>query len=180
MYFRPCRRRFLFLNMGNSGWIKLHRQLLDNPISTRANWAWLWITLLLLANHEEKKIIWNGKEVMLSPGSFLTGRKALSKQTGIPQTTIERALTFFEEIGHQIGQQKTKKFRIITILNWGKYQIADIKADNKRTTNGQQTDTDKKYKKLKKEVSQGNEMPTERGLKIKADIAKMLKGKKVV
>lgn len=125
-----------------NGWIKLHRRLLDNPISKKPNYAWLWVYLLLKANHKENKIMWNGETIIIKEGQILTGRKELSKETGIPETTIERALNHFEKNGHQIGQQKTTKYRVITVLNWKTYQ----QADNKRTTNGQQTDTNKNVK----------------------------------
>lgn len=126
----------------DNGWILLHRKLLDNPICKNPTWAFLWIVLLLLASHKEKDdFIWNGKITKLKKGQFITGRKKLKELTNIPETTIERALTYLEKSGHQIGQQKTTKFRLITILNWDKYQKLDSKADNRRTTDGQQTDT---------------------------------------
>lgn len=119
-----------------NGWICIHRKLLDDPMMSNTKYLALWVTLLLKANHKETKIILNGKTVILKKGQFITGRIALSKSTKIPQTTIERILDWLEE-NEKIGQQKTTKNRIITILNWEKYQILD----NKRTTNGQQTDT---------------------------------------
>ena len=99
-----------------------------------------------MANHKENNIIWNGDVLIIKEGQFLTGRKQLSEETCIPETTIERALDYFEKNGHQIKQQKTTKFRIITILNWSSHQLADSKADNRRTTDGQQTDTNKNDK----------------------------------
>lgn len=124
-----------------NGWIKLHRKLLENPISKKPVWAWLWIVLLLKANHEDKKMIWNGDVVVIKEGQLVTGRLQLSKATGIPQTTIERILDYLEN-GHQIEQQKTTKYRLITIVNWKEHQERTAK----RTTNGQQTDTNKNDK----------------------------------
>lgn len=113
-------------------------------------WLSVWITLLLLANHdEEHKFIWNGKEHILKRGQFITGRKALSDQTGVPKSTIEDVLRFLE-LHENIRQQKTTKYRLITILNWSSYQ----KSDNKPTTERQQSDT---FKKLRsKEVLSAN------------------------
>ena len=82
--------------------------------------------------------MWNNNTIIVKEGQFITGRKELSKVTGIPETTIERILEYLEK-EHQIGQQKTTKYRLITVVNWKEYQIKD----NKRTTNGQQTDTNK-------------------------------------
>jgi hypothetical protein len=94
--------------------------------------------------------MWNGKQMMVERGQFITGRTQLIEETGIPGTTIERILNYFEN-EQQIGQQKTTKFRLISILNWSQYQQMDNKMDNKRTTNGQQTDTNKNEKNEKNE-----------------------------
>ncbi|MCD4760257.1 hypothetical protein K8R33_05225 [archaeon] len=129
----------------DNGWIKLHRKILKNAISKKPNYAWLWVTLLLKANHKENKFIWNGKEEVCEKGQILTGRKKLSQETGISETTIERILKMLEN-GHQIEQQKTNKFRLITVINWQEYQGNGHQTDNKRTSNGQQTDTNKNDK----------------------------------
>lgn len=132
-----------------NGWIKLHRKLLSNPIMKRPSWAWLWVVLLLKANHNEKKMIWNDNIVIVKEGQFITGRKELSKETGIPETTIERILDFLET-EHQIGQQKNNKFRLITIVNWKEYQTTRT---SNRTTSGQPADTNKNDKKNKNNTS---------------------------
>lgn len=127
-----------------NGWIKLHRKLLENPIVKKHGYLALWIILLLRASHEERKVMWNGEILIIKEGEILAGRKELAEQSGIPETTIERILDFLEN-EHQIGQQKTNKFRIITILNWKEYQNRTAE----RTTNGQQTDTVKNIKNYK-------------------------------
>lgn len=132
----------------NNGWVKIYRKIIDCGFYKRSSYVHLWLHLLLKASHQEQKFMWNGKIIIIKDGQILTGRKQLSEETGIPETTIERALDFFEKNGHQIGQQKTTKYRLITILNWNSYQKSDSKADNKRTTNGQQTDTYKNDKNI--------------------------------
>jgi len=131
------------------GWIKLHRKILDNPISEKPTWAWLWIYLLLRANHQDKEFIFNGEKTICRRGQILTGRTDISKSTRIPPTTVERILNYLES-EHQIGQEKTSKNRLITIRNYNQYQQTDSKADSKkkdkRTTSGQQADTNKNIK----------------------------------
>lgn len=131
--------------MGN-GWIKLHRKLLENAIARNPSWAWVWVCLLLQANHKPTKMIWNGNILVIKEGQFVTGRKALSKVTGVHESSIERILKFLE-IEHQIEQQKTTKYRLITIINWKDYQQEDTKPNNKRTTDEQQANTNKNDKK---------------------------------
>jgi len=118
-----------------NGWIKIHRKIQDKGYFKRSAYVHLWLCLLLKANHEKKEFMWNGEIIMVKAGQLITGRKELSAQTGIPETTIERILDFFKN-EHQIEQQKTNKYRLITIVKWGSYQNMDINSDNKRTTSG--------------------------------------------
>ena len=97
--------------------------------------------------------MFNGQIIIIKEGQLITGRKKLAEATGIADTTIERILNHFEKTGRQIEQQKTNKYRLITIINWPKYQSENSKTDNKWTTDGQQTDTFKKYKKNKNNTS---------------------------
>ena len=130
--------------MGNNGWIKLHRKLQEKGYYKNSKYVHLWVHLLLLANHKEHEYMHDGHLIMVKEGQLITGRTQLSVATGIPETTIERILKLLEN-EHQIGQQKTNKYRVITILNWKEHQ----ERTPERTTNGQQTDTYKNDKKEK-------------------------------
>lgn len=132
------------------GWIKLHRKLLENPLMRRPSWAWLWVVLLLKANHKETSMIWNGKLLVIKEGQFVTGRKELSEQSGLPESTVEDILKYLEN-QHQIQQQKETKYRLITIINWNEYQEPDTESNNKATTKQQQSDTNNNDKKDKKD-----------------------------
>jgi len=82
----------------------------------------------------------------------LTGRKQLSDESGLSESTIERILAFLKS-ERMIEQQTFTKFRIITIVSWASYQTAEQKTeqqtDNRRTATGQQADTYKKIKNSK-------------------------------
>lgn len=97
----------------------------------------------MMANHKPDKIMWNGGTLQIEVGQFVTGRKALSRISGVPESSVEDILNFLEN-EQQIRQQKTTKFRLITIVNWVEYQS---RSDNKATTKQQQADTNKKVKK---------------------------------
>ncbi len=142
----------------NKSWIKSYRDLLKNPISSHPLQMALWCRILLMASYEERDFIFNGKKIHIKPGQFVTGRLELSKESGIPGSNIERYFNLWET-GHLIGQQKTNKYRLITILNWNKYQTMDNKLDMKWTTSGQQVDTINKDNKDNKE--RGELSPTE-------------------
>lgn len=131
------------------GWVKIHRKLLENPLCKSPQWGWVWICLLLMANHEDTSFIWNGEKINLKSGEFLTGRKKLASIAGVSEGLIEKILNYLE-MEQQIRQQKSTKWRIITILNWDKYQERDSKSNNSVTTTRQQRDTYKNEKNEKK------------------------------
>lgn len=136
-------------NGAQNGYVWLHRRLKHKAFYKKSAYVHIWVHLLLSANHAPAEFMWNGEVVILHRGQLITGRKELAQQTGVPETTIERILNFLEN-EHQIGQQKTTKYRLITILNWDSYQKVDIVSDNKRTTSGQQADTNKNNNNNKK------------------------------
>lgn len=126
------------------GWIKLHRKLLLKGYYTQSQYVHLWVHLLLLANHKQNEYMTNGKIIMIKEGQMLTGRKKLSMGTGIPESTVEDILKLLEN-EHQIQQQKTTKYRLITIVNWKDYQMSD----SQPTAGQQRADTNKNDKKEK-------------------------------
>lgn len=143
-------------NTINKGWVSVHRQLLDNPISSKPTYLSVWIHLLLMANHKETSFIWNGKKQTVKAGQVLTGLKKLSEKTGIAQATIYRILKYLEN-EKQIEQQKTTKYTLITIVNWDKYQKNEKQNEkqmkNKRKTNEKQMKT---YNNVNNENNENN------------------------
>lgn len=138
------------------GWIKLHRKLQKKGYYKNSKFVHLWIHLLLKANHEAKEFMWNNQIVVVKEGQLITGRKQLSDETGISETTIERILKTLEN-EQQVGQQTTTKFRLITILNWKEYQVDGQQngqqADNKRTASGHKQEL-KELEELKESFNQ--------------------------
>lgn len=134
--------------MNEKRWIKLYGKLQEKGYYKKSAYVHLWLHLLLKANWKKTEFMWNNKIIIIKEGQIVTGRKELSKETGIPESTIERILEMLEN-EHQIGQQKTTKYRLITILNWKDYQ----ETDSKRTASGQQADTYKSIKNNKKNTN---------------------------
>jgi hypothetical protein len=134
------------------GFIKIHRKLIKSFFYKDSEYVSLWVHCLLRANWEDKKVLFNGAAIDLRRGQFICGRKSLSKEIHINEYKVRRILDVFES-AHQIEQHKTNKYTIITITNYDKYQgdAQDIAHQThiKRTSNRQQTHTDKEYKEVK-------------------------------
>lgn len=125
----------------NSGYIRLYRKTLDNPIvmKTTEHFA-IFIYLILNATHTERKILFNGEEIILQKGQLITGRNVISEKLQINQSKVQRVLDYFEK-NQIIEQQKTTKGRLITITNWNIYQTNEQQVNNERTTSEQQVNT---------------------------------------
>lgn len=142
------------------GWIKIHRSITDKGWFYNSEAIHLWLYLLLKANHCNREVLWNGKIMILESGKLITGRKKISDETGIQESKVERLLKMFES-EQQIEQQKTNTSRLISIVNYSKFQTGEQQneqqVNNKRTTNEQRVNTNKELKnKRNKELKNKN------------------------
>lgn len=129
----------------NKGWVKTYRSLMDKGYYTDSQAVHLWIHIIFKANHSEKEFMWNGSIINVKRGSFVTGRKRLSAETGIAESKIYRLLKLFES-ERQIEQQTNNRNSMITILNYDQYQSSEQQMNNKRTTSEQPVNTNKELK----------------------------------
>ena len=91
------------------GWIKIHRQILDNPIICKdSDYLSVWIYLLLNATHKEIPALFKGKKIFLQPGQLITGRKSMSDKLKISESKIYRVINEYKS-EHQIEQQTSNK-----------------------------------------------------------------------
>lgn len=128
----------------DNGFFSLHRKIFDNPIWKKPALAHLVVHLIGKANHETKRFIFNGHEQEVKRGQLLTGRYALSEETGISPSSTRNYLKILENIGF-LDIKSTNKFSLITLTKYSQYQDKkkkeDSTLDNQRTTTGQQLDT---------------------------------------
>jgi len=137
------------------GYIKLYRQMWDKGWSKHPNYVAVWVYLLKEATHEPWEYLWNGKTIVLQEGQFITGRKKISQETGVGESSVERILNFFKN-EQQIEQQKSSTSRLISICNWNKFQKGEQPFEqpmnNQRTTNEQRLNTKQEHKKYKNNI----------------------------
>ena len=126
------------------GWIIIHRKLIDASWFNKSEYVHLWLYLLLKANHKDKEIFVGNEKVLVKRGELLTSRHKLSEVVHIQENKIYRILKCFEN-EHQIEQRKTKKYTVISIVNYDMYQKneqdSEQQMNNKRTTNEQPMNT---------------------------------------
>ena len=95
------------------GWISIHRKIQDNLIwnDKPFNRGAAWVDLLLLANHEDKKVLFNGSIIEVKRGEKITSLRKLSERWGW-------------------SREKTKNFLILLKSE----NIIDFKTDHQKTT----------------------------------------------
>ena len=124
----------------NTGWIWLHRKLLDWEWYRDANVSRLFIHLLLRANHKTNK--WRG--IKINRGQLITGRKALARELGLSEMQIRTALNKLKST-NEITIETTNKYSVLTISNYNSYQGSNQhhnqRVTNKQPTNNQQITT---------------------------------------
>jgi hypothetical protein len=112
-----------------NGYIKLFRSIRDWYGYESSARVHLWIELLLLASHKNRKTIFDGSPITLKPGQLITKRCVLSASTRLSESYVEKLLKEFENNG-QLEQLASNRSRLITILMWDGYQLSDNQEDN--------------------------------------------------
>ena len=121
-----------------SGWIKLHRSILDFEWYEDANTMRTFLHLLLSANHKPRK--WKG--TVVERGQVITSRDHLATDLKLSVQQIRTALSKLEK-SENITIKSTKRFTAITVCNYGTYQSEEVDSNqqsNPPVTNNQPTD----------------------------------------
>lgn len=127
------------------GWISIHRKIQDNIIwnDKPFNRGAAWIDLIMLANHENKKIIFNGSMVEIKRGEKITSLRKLSERWGWSRGKTKKFLNLLKDenmIEFKTDHQKTT----YKIVNYNVYQNEDLdKRATENPLNDQQKATEK-------------------------------------
>lgn len=114
-------------------YLKLYYKFLDWEWYTNANVMRLFIHCLLKANRQTKK--WQG--ITIEAGSFVTSYENLAIELNLTVRQIRTALDKLK-MTNELTHKGQAQYSIITVNNWGDYQIND-KLNDKRMTNERQT-----------------------------------------
>src|SRR5690554_1176075 len=142
-----------------SGWISLHRKIMDNPIYSNAGMLKLWIHCLLKASHAEHEQLIGTQIIKLDPGQFVTGRDALAEEFNkgakksevVTARTLWRWLKKFEE-WQMLSIKSTTQFSVVTILKWSDYQKGVQRVSNACPTDVQRVSTNNNDNNVNKNI----------------------------
>lgn len=127
------------------GWVKLHRQILRNPIFQNDKLFRVFVYLLLSARHTDGEQLIGDTIVPLKAGQWATGRIAISRDTGLTQQNVRTAINKLEKL-NILTIKPTTKFSVFSIVNWEKYQQDNQQVTNNQPTSNQQVTTNNNVK----------------------------------
>ena len=147
----------------NTGYIKLYRKVTNSFVWTNSDMFKLWILCLMKASHEDRKFLFNGQEVRLTSGQFVTGAHAIAKEynegvssdKAIAWRTLWRWLKKFEN-EELLTIQSNARYSVITIKNWSDYQSGDKPLTSQRQSSDKPLTTNKNEKNDKNEKNINN------------------------
>ena len=118
-----------FISM--EGYILIWRKLQDTSFYKNSYTLHLALHLLMKANHQDKKIVFNGEEVEIKRGQAIVGRKTLALETGISEGTLYDKLKILKKCDF-INIKSNNRFSIITITNYESYQNPNNKKQQQK------------------------------------------------
>ena len=133
-----------------SGWIKIHRQIIEWEWFTDTNTFRVFLQLLLKANHKEKKY----RGMVLKVGTIITSRDILAFETSLSVQQVRTALDKLKST-NEITIKTSSQGTIIEVVNYSKYQLATNEVTNKQPINNQQVTTNKNDKNNKENIYRG-------------------------
>ncbi|HAQ4446010.1 TPA: hypothetical protein IXR70_001151 [Enterococcus faecium] len=147
----------------NLGYIKLYRKVTSSFVWTNPSMLKLWLLCLMKASHEGRRFLFNGNEVSLSSGQFVTGRDALAKEYNqgassdqvIVSRTLWRWIKKFEK-EEMLSISSTPKYSVISINKWEDYQSSDQHLSSDRPAPVQHLSTNKNDKNDKNDKNNNN------------------------
>ena len=135
------------------GWLKLYRSIQNH---------WLWedkpfsrgqafVDLLLMANHKDNKILFNGELIEVKRGSRITSLRQLSEAWGWSTKKTKKFLELLEK-DNMITVKSDNKKTLVTIENYGVYQEVGNTEETQEKHQGNSEETQRKNKRNSKEI----------------------------
>lgn len=137
----------------DTGWIKIYRQIEENPLyfSERFTKIQAWMDLILLVNYKPKTIFIRGNAVELKRGETGRSIQTLAKRWKWNERTVKSYLNLLKKEG-MIQYRTNHVTTVITILNYDLYQgNTEQNTEQSAEQTQNRIQTNKKGKKEKKD-----------------------------
>lgn len=127
------------------GWIKIHRKILENPISYSIELLWLMIFLLAKATHSKQSFyLWINK-ISLKPWQLVTSQRKIADHFWMPISKIHRLIKVLSK-EWILKHEWNTKYTVITFENRDKYQTSETPVKHQWNANETKKETNKNDK----------------------------------
>lgn len=136
------------------GWVKIHRDIMEH-------WLWgdkpfskgqAWVDIILLCNHEERKVNLGNEVILVEKGQFITSQQQLMDRWGWSKSKVINFLKTCEK-DSMLCVCSDKKKTTLKVLNYSIWQESETskepQEDHGETTERPRKDTNKNVKKDK-------------------------------
>ena len=130
------------------GWISIHRKIQQSDI-------WLdkepfdkrsaWIDLIMMANHEDRQVLFDGKFIEVKRGEKITSLKQLSDRWRWSRSKVRRFLNLLES-GSMIELKVKQRYTSYKVVNYNVYQNEDIDKRNEVETKSKRRRNEDEHK----------------------------------
>ena len=139
----------------DKGYIKVYRDIRDHWIWTDEEEPFsrgqAWIDLIMMVNHNDKDVLFNGRLIHVEKGCRITSLRRLSERWKWSIHKVSDFLNLLEKEG-MISQVRDSKKTLITLINYGVYQS---ERGSKGTVREHSSNTQGNHKENRRK-SQGN------------------------
>jgi hypothetical protein len=141
----------------SSGWVKIYRSILDDPVWTSAtpDQKAVLIAILLLASHKESQWFWGDRKYQVQPGQLITSLNSLATKADVSVKSVRSAIARFEKLDF-LTNESAKTGRLISVKNWGRYQSCEDAPGKVAGKDPAKTRQLSRSKELKTEVYSAN------------------------
>lgn len=128
-----------------AGWIKVYRDLQDHWLAQDMEKLGRWTSLLLMATHEDKKVLVGNQLIELKRGQLIASNSFLAERWNTSERTVLRFLELLES-DSMLHRCTHRKVTILTICNYDSYQEkrkgkgTDIRTDDAPMTHRKVTE----------------------------------------
>lgn len=145
----------------DKGYIKLYRDIRDHELWNDKPFArgQAWIDLLLMVNHKDTQVLFDGRLVPVYRGARITSLRKLADRWGWSVGKVARFLDELER-DNMIRQERNRKRTMISIVNYEVYQTSrnternsdGTLTEHRRNTDGTKQERERMIEERKKNI----------------------------
>ncbi|MBW4131663.1 DnaD domain protein [Enterococcus faecalis] len=138
--------------MAIGGWIKLYRTIQDHWIWENPQYLKWWLDLILMANHQDRKILFDGELKTVKVGERITSEKKLSERWEVSRNTVRNFLDLLVKDDMIELSRSRQNGTWYKVSNYAEYQsFSEIKKQRSEQQAAHQTEQRTEHKQEPKE-----------------------------